>query len=87
VVEAYGDTVVPWLADTEGFCSTLLLADRDSGHLIGESTWRDAGALAASRSAAAAVRVSMVESTGCLIRAVEEYGLVFNSAQKPWQEG
>jgi hypothetical protein len=31
VVEVYGDTVVPWFADAEGFCSSLLLVDRTTG--------------------------------------------------------
>jgi heme-degrading monooxygenase HmoA len=82
-VEAYADTAVPWLADTEGFCSALLLVDRTTGHSIGETIWRSPQALAASRSVAAAVRVDTVASMGCVIRAVEEYGLVFSSAWIP----
>ena len=85
-VEAYGDTVVPGLAETEGFVGSLLLAGRGTGCLISETVWRNPQALAASRSAAAAVRVDMVASTGCVIRAVNEYGLVFSSARKAWQE-
>jgi hypothetical protein len=54
--------------------------------LISESVWRNAQALAASRSAEAAARVDMAESTGCVIRAVDEYGLVFSSARKAWQQ-
>ncbi|HEX7996577.1 MAG TPA: hypothetical protein VF506_21880 [Streptosporangiaceae bacterium] len=82
-VEAYGDIVVPWLAETAGFCSTLLLVDHGTGHLIGESLWRDQQALAASRGVAAAMRVEFAASTDCAVRAVEEYGLVFNSSWKP----
>jgi len=82
-VEAYGDTVVPGLAETEGFVGSLLLVGQDTGHLIGEAIWRNPQALAASRSAAAATRVEMAESTGGVIRAVDEYGLVFSSARKP----
>jgi hypothetical protein len=85
-VEAYGDTVVPGLAETEGFVGSLLLAGRGTGRLISEAIWRNPQALAASRSAAAAFRVDMVASTGCVIRAVDEYGLVFSSARKAWQE-
>ena len=62
-VEAYGDTAVPALAETEGFVGSLLLAGRGTGHLIGEAIWRDPQALAASRSAAAAVRVEDRKST------------------------
>jgi hypothetical protein len=82
-VEAYGDIAVPALAETEGFAGSLLLAGRGTGHLIGETIWRDPQALAGSRSAEAVVRVEMVESTGCVIRAIDEYGLVFSSARKP----
>lgn len=81
-VEAYGDTAVPGLAETEGFRGALLLADRDTGHLISETIWRNPQALAASRSVAAAVWVDTVASTGCVIRAVEEYGVIFSSARK-----
>lgn len=81
-VEAYGDTVVPWLAETDGFCSASLLIDQNTGHSIGESVWSNPEALAASRSVAAAMRLDMAASSGCVIRAVEEYGLVFSSARK-----
>ena len=81
-VEAYGDTAVPWLAETEGFCRTLLLVDESTGHAISETLWQNKEVLAATRSVAAAVRVETVASTGCVIRAVEEYGLVANSARR-----
>jgi hypothetical protein len=81
-VEAYGDTVVPGLAETDGFVGSLLLAGPGTGRLIGQAIWRSPQALAANRSAAAAAWAEMVESTGCVIRAVDEYGLVFSSARK-----
>jgi hypothetical protein len=81
-VEAFGDTAVPWLAETEGFCAALLFADPGSGHLISETVWRDRHALAASPSAATVVQVEGVAATKCVIRAVEEYSLVFSSARK-----
>jgi len=81
-VAAFGDVTVPWLADTEGFCSTLLFIDRASGRSVVETLWRDPEALAASRSAAAAIRVDTVRATNGVIRSVEEYQLVFSSARK-----
>jgi hypothetical protein len=81
-VEVFGDTVVPRLADTDGFCSALLFIDRNSGHSVTETFWRDPEALAASRSAGAAVRVDTVTATNGVIRAVEEYRLVFSSARR-----
>ena len=80
-VECFGATVVPRMADTGGFCGALLLVDRDTGRSISETMWASRKALAASRGEAAAVRVETVQSTGALIRAVEEYGLVFSTAR------
>jgi hypothetical protein len=80
-VECFGATVVPRLADTGGFCGALLLVDQDTGHSISETMWDSHKALAASRGEAAAVRVETVQSTGALIRAVEEYDLVFSTAR------
>ena len=82
IVEAFGDTAVPSLAVTAGFCSALLFADRASGHLISETVWRDPQALAASRSTCAAIRADAVEATKCVIRTVEEYILVFSTVRK-----
>jgi hypothetical protein len=82
-VESYGDTVVPQVAEAEGFCAALLLVHQSTGHCISETIWRTPEALAASRSPAAEVRVDMAASTGGVIRAVEEYGLIFSSARKP----
>jgi hypothetical protein len=81
--EVYGATAVPSRAETDGFCAALLFLDRRTGHSIGETIWLNPQRLAASRSAAAAVRVETVALTGCVIRAVEEYGLVFSSARNP----
>ena len=80
-VECFGATVVPRLADTGGYCGALLLVDQDTGHSISETMWDSHKALAASRGEAAAVRVETVQSTGALIRAVEEYDLVFSTAR------
>src|ERR1700756_4350936 len=80
-VECFGATVVPRLADAVGFCGALLLVDRDTRRSISETMWDSHRALAASRGEAAAVRVETVRSTGALIRAVEEYDLVFSTAR------
>lgn len=81
-VEIFGDTAVPWLAEDEGSLRVLFLVDRDSGRAISETVWRDAQALARSRSAAAAIRVEAAASAGCVIRAVGEYTMAFSSARK-----
>jgi len=80
-IATFGDTAVPWLADTDGFCRALLFVDWSSGHLIAETSWRDPRALAASGSVAAAIRADTLMAAKCVIRAVEEYRVVFNSAR------
>lgn len=80
-IEWFGDTAVQWLSDTAGFCGALLYVDWASGHLVSETVWRDAQALAASRNAAEAIRTAAVEATGCVIGSVAEYRQVFSSAR------
>jgi hypothetical protein len=77
----YGDTAVPWLADTSGFCAALLYADWVSGRLISETVWRDPHALATSRSTATAVEAAAAEAANGVIGAAEEYRLAFSSAR------
>jgi hypothetical protein len=82
-IEVFGDTTVPWLADTKGFCRTLYLVDRDAGHTVSETVWQDTDALAGSRTAAAAIRAEVASAADGVIRAVEEYSVLFNSMRKP----
>jgi hypothetical protein len=83
VVHVYGDTAVPRLADTHGFCEALLFADPEGGQLISQTGWRDPAARAASPSVAEMIRSDVLADDDCQIRAVEDYRLVFNSARKP----
>ena len=59
VIEVFGDTFVPWLAETAGFHSALLCADPASGRLIGQDIWHDPPTLEASAAAAAAARAAV----------------------------
>ena len=83
VVEVYGDTAVPWLADTPGFRETLLFADPADGQLISQTAWRDPAAGAAGPSIAEMIRGEVLDEDDCEIHAVEDYRLVFDSARKP----
>ena len=82
VIETFGDTAVPWLAESSGFCGAMLFADRGSGHLISQTLWRDARTRATSPSTAEVIRADVLESAHCVIRAVEDYALVFSSARR-----
>jgi len=82
VTEAFGDTAVPLLTETTGFDSALLFADPASGHLISETVWRDPQARTASPSVAAVIRADVLDAGDCVIRAVDDYRMVFSSARK-----
>jgi hypothetical protein len=84
VTEVFEDTAIPWLAETPGFRDALLFADPDSGQLISETVWRDAQARAASpspRVTAAMIGAGVLDAADCVVRAVEDYSLVFSSAR------
>jgi hypothetical protein len=81
-VAAYGDVAVPWLAEIEGFCGALLLVNQETGSLLSQTIFRQPESLTASRSVAAAARVDLATSTGCSIRAVAEFGLIFSTARE-----
>jgi quinol monooxygenase YgiN len=78
-VAAYEDTALPWLTESDGFCSAVLFVNRQTGRAVEETVWRDQAALAASRGTAAAVRSETVAATDAEIVALEEYRLVFNT--------
>jgi heme-degrading monooxygenase HmoA len=83
VIDVYGDTAVPQLADTPGFRGALLFAAPARGQLISQTVWRDPAARAASPSVARIIRFEVLAEEGCEIRAVADYSLIFNSARKP----
>lgn len=83
VVHVYGDTAVPQLADTPGFCETLLFVDPEGGQLISQTGWRDPAARAASPSVAEMIGSAVLADDDCQVRAVEDYRLVSESATKP----
>ena len=45
--------------------------------------WQDTQARAASPSTAAVLQADVLNASDCVIRAVEDYSLVFSSARKP----
>ena len=83
VDDVFGDTAVPWLADTPGFCGALLFAAPASGRLISQTVWRDPAARAASPSLAEMIRAKVLDDEDYEVLAVEDYSLVFSSARKP----
>ncbi len=82
VIQTFGDSAVPWLAESPGFRAALFFADPDSGHLISQTMWQGPQARAASPSTAAVIQADVLNRADCEIRAVEDYSLVFSSARK-----
>ena len=83
VIDVFGDTAVPRLAESPGFCGALLFAAPASGQLMSETMWRDAQSRSASPNVAEMIRAEVLAEAHCEIRAVEDYALVFSSARKP----
>jgi hypothetical protein len=81
-VEVFGDTVVPSLAELDGFRRARLLVDWTSGRSIAEITWRDPPALQAARDAAESMRTEVVAAANCVIQAIDEYHVVFSAVRK-----
>ena len=81
VIEAFGDSAVPLLAEHPGFRSALLFADPATGQLVSATMWRDLRARAASPSVAAVIQADVLTEAHCQIRGVEDYSLVFSSAR------
>ncbi len=80
-IDVYGDTAVPWLADTDGFRCAMLLVEPHTGHCISETVWGNAEQRAQSRSVAAALGADLA-AAGYVMRGVEEYELVYSTARK-----
>ena len=77
----YGDTAVPVLADTGGFCAALLYADWASGQLLSETVWQDVRTLAASRRGATAGEAAAAAAINGVLGTSAEYRLVSSSAR------
>jgi hypothetical protein len=81
MVSGYENTVLPWLSETLGFVAEMMLLDRRRDRAIMQTVWDDLDALVASRSVAAAIRADMIAAMDSAIRALEEYRLLFSSAE------
>jgi hypothetical protein len=79
VIADYEDTALPWLIETDGFYSAMLLVNRRTGRAVEEAVWRDTATLAATRGAAAAIRADAAAATDSVVLALEEYRLQFRS--------
>jgi hypothetical protein len=75
----YEDTALPWLTETDGFCSAMLLVHRRTGRAVEEAVWRDTATLATTRSRATAIRAEAAAATDAVVLALSEYRLELRS--------
>jgi heme-degrading monooxygenase HmoA len=80
VLAAYGDAAGP-LSGSDGFCTAVLLVDRQGGRAVVETMWRDGEALVAARGPAAARRLEAVKGGNVTVRGVDQYRLDFHSVE------
>ena len=81
VLAAYDDLAVESLAGSDGFCTAVLLVDRQSGRAVVETMWRDGEALVAARGPAAARRLEAVKGGNVTVRGIDQYRLDFHSVE------
>lgn len=78
---AYSGVRLAPLADSDGFCTAVLLVDRQSGRGVVETIWRDGPALVAARGGTAARRLQAVSAGTVTVRGMEQYRLDFHSVE------
>ncbi|MGW0313981.1 antibiotic biosynthesis monooxygenase [Streptomyces flavidovirens] len=83
LVETFRNTVLPRLRDLPGFAGTSLLIDRAKGRATVGAFYTDRQALAASRSAAAAVRAEATSQARVITRSIEEFEVVLAQVTRP----
>lgn len=84
VVDVYGDSVVPDLAETPGTCGALLLVAPDSGLNISETVWRDARARDSCPDVGAVIRSNVLDRDSCEVDPPEDYRLAASTVIVPF---
>ena len=84
-IEFYKASVLPQMADVDGFCSASLLVDRPSGHAVSSMTFEDRDAMRHTRALAAVAREPGSTETIGEILDVAEYDLALAHLHVPEQ--
>jgi hypothetical protein len=83
MTETFRVGILPQLAQTHGFCSASLLADRATGLVCATTAWETRAALEASRSAADELRSRAASDAGGEIVDVHEFDLAYAHLHVP----
>lgn len=82
-LDVYRLGVVPKLDELGGFCSALLMVDRDSGLCVSTVTFDDRAALDASRDAGQRIRSSAIAEIGAEVLDIREHEVVLAHLHVP----
>jgi hypothetical protein len=80
-IEQFKTITLPALTTVPGLCSVLLFTDRETGNAATSTSWADASALGASRDTTMNIRSEALARSGLSLISVEEYELIFTTAQ------
>ncbi|MCZ2839984.1 antibiotic biosynthesis monooxygenase [Modestobacter sp. VKM Ac-2985] len=83
MVDAFRMSLIPWMTELPGFCSTSLLVDRGTGHAAAAVTYADRDALERSRKTGSAMRREFVAATRVQVTEVAEFDLAVAHLRVP----
>ena len=75
--------VLPRVDELQGFCSAILMIDRESGLAVSSVAFDDLAAIEASRDAAQAIRAGAVKEIGAEVLDVREHELILAHLHVP----
>lgn len=83
ILDTYKMGVLPRLQELDGFCSSSLMIDRDTGRGVGTVTFDSRGQLEGSRDSAASIRQRATSEMGATVDDVAEFEVAFAHLHVP----
>ena len=82
-IDVFRMGVLPEAEHMDGFCSASLLVNRDTGRVVGTTTWDSREAMERSREAAETVRSKAAQDIGAMVTDVGEFEIVLAQLHVP----
>ncbi|MBS9532084.1 hypothetical protein KIH27_00615 [Mycobacterium sp. M1] len=83
MIDTYKLALMPEMADLDGFCSTTLLVDRDSGRAVSSISFDDRAAMVASRQAEQVLWAKAVNDAAAKVLETREFDLAIAHLNAP----